>query len=339
MLTQEAASPVRDNVSDVTCKCTQLTDLPVPMYDVYVAVKSNKIYFAGGNSPNDNVIHQVLVFDTNTEQWGQLPPSGQYYAIPVIIGGKLAIIGGRLSVNKEKTNKVMTYNEGTQSWMSHYPDLCIVRSKPGVVTYLEHVIVAGGGTDGNKVQSDIEVLNWTQNSHWRTVSIKLPLPMWGYRPTICDGHYLIVGFHGTTMAISNDVYKMPVTKIIAPANEQDIDGAVTEWIKLTSTKYWYTSLVPDCFPPVIVGGWDKQSKQITTNVEIYNYSSQSWKTIGSLLYPRAITTVASITSSSFIVIGGCTKCDTFGNAKLSSLTAIELGELNFCADSSCDCEQ
>ncbi|XP_065920459.1 uncharacterized protein [Dysidea avara] len=337
----EAASvvpPVRGEVSDVTCKCTQLTDLPVPMYDGYVVVKDNKIYFAGGNSPDDHIIHQVLVYDTNTEQWSQLPPPGQYYAIPAIIGGKLVVIGGRLSANKEKTNKVTTYNEVTQTWMSHYPDLCIVRSKPGVVTYLEHVIVAGGGTDGDKVQNDIEVLHWTENSHWRMVSIKLPLPMWGYKPTICDGNLLIVGFHGTNMAISNDVYKIPVTKITVPANEQSVDDTSTEWTKLTSTNYWYTSLVPDCFPPVIVGGWDKQSKQITTDIDIYNYSSQSWKKIGSLLYPRALTTVASITSSSFIVIGGCTKCDTFSNAKSSSLTVIELGELNLSTDC-CDCEQ
>jgi len=298
-------------------------------------VKCNKIYFAGGNSPDENIIHQVLVYDSNSEQWSQLPPPGHYYAIPTIIGGKLAVIGGRMSASKKKTNKVTTYDEVTQTWIPYYPDLSIVRSKPGVVTYLEHVIVAGGGTDGDKVQDDIEVLNWTENSHWRMVSIKLPVPMWGYRPTICDGHLLIVGFHGTTMAISNDAYKLPVTKVTAPANEHDVS---MEWTKLTSTNHWYTSLVPDCFPPVIVGGWDKQSKQITADIEIYNSSSQSWKKVGSLLYPRALTTVAAINNDSFIVIGGCTECDTMSNAKSSSLTTIELGELNFSTDC-CDCEQ
>ena len=44
------------------------------------------------DSPVEDAKHQVYVYDINTEQWGQLPPSGHYYGIPHIIGGKLAII-------------------------------------------------------------------------------------------------------------------------------------------------------------------------------------------------------------------------------------------------------
>ena len=50
--------------------------------------------------------------------------------------------------------------------LSYYPDLLSVRSKPGVVSHLEHVIVAGGtkptpeDDDTPVVQDDIEVLNW-----------------------------------------------------------------------------------------------------------------------------------------------------------------------------------
>ena len=74
---------------------------------------------------------------------GQLPPSGHYYAIPHIIGGKLVIIGGRLSATKKRTNKVSTFDKDSQTWTSYYPDLLSVRSKPGVVSHLEHVIVTG----------------------------------------------------------------------------------------------------------------------------------------------------------------------------------------------------
>ena len=80
----------------------------------------------------------------NTDEWDQFPPSGYYYGIPQIIGSKLAIIGGRLSANNERTNKVSTFDEDNQTWKSYYPDLLKVRSGPGVVTHLEHVIVAGG---------------------------------------------------------------------------------------------------------------------------------------------------------------------------------------------------
>ena len=75
-------------------KWTQLADLPVPLYDTYVAVQHHKIYVTGID-PVEDALHQVYVYNINDDQWGQLPPSGHYLGIPHIIGGRLAIIGGR----------------------------------------------------------------------------------------------------------------------------------------------------------------------------------------------------------------------------------------------------
>ena len=124
-------------------KWTQLADLPAPLFDAYITVQCHKIYVIG-SSPDASAKHDVYVYDINTDQWGQLPPSGHYYGIPHIIGGKLVIIGGRLSATKKITNKVSTFDEDSQTWTSYYPDLLSVRSKPGVVSHLEYVIVAGG---------------------------------------------------------------------------------------------------------------------------------------------------------------------------------------------------
>ena len=83
-----------------------------------------------------------------------------------IIDGKLVIIGGRLSATRKRTNKVSTFDDGTQTWLSYYPDWLSVRSRPVVVSYKEYVIVAGGKSiDGHTTQDDIEVLNWIENSH------------------------------------------------------------------------------------------------------------------------------------------------------------------------------
>ena len=88
------------------------------------------------------------------------------------------------------TNKVSTFDEDSQTWTSYYPDLLSVRSKPGVVSHLEHVIVAGGdkGDDTTVTLDDIEVLNWMENPHWRRVSIKLPVPMYNYTVTTYADH-------------------------------------------------------------------------------------------------------------------------------------------------------
>ena len=143
-------------------KWTQLANLPAQMCRAYVTVQDKKVYVAGGNSPVVDAMHQVYVYDVNTDHWDQLPPSGHYYGVPYIIGGKLAIIGGWLHAVKNWTNKVSTFDETSQTWTPHYPDLLSARNRPGVVTHLEHVIVAGGVKYVNNtpvVQDDIEVLN------------------------------------------------------------------------------------------------------------------------------------------------------------------------------------
>ena len=134
------------------------------MYALHAAIKDKKVYITGGASPVEDAVHQVYMYDVNTDQWSYLPPSGHYYGIPQVIGGKLTIIGGRLSATKKRTNKVSTFDEESQTWISYYPDLLSVRSKPGVVSHLEHVIVAGGARDDHTLaQDDIEVLNWIEN--------------------------------------------------------------------------------------------------------------------------------------------------------------------------------
>ena len=313
-------------------KWTQLADLPVPLFASYVAVQHHKIYAAGGDSPVEDAPHQVYVYNINTDQWGQLPPSGHYYGIPHIIGGRLAIIGGRLSATKKKTNKVSTFDEDSRSWTSYYPDLLSVRSKPGVVSHLEHVIVAGGGRptagddDTPVVQNDIEVLNWIENSHWRKVSIKLPVPMYGFTPTISDDHLLIVGYSGKKIKIYDGSYKIPVANIIASIDQQHNSDTPTKWTELTAADHDCTDLIPSSSPPVVVGGEDTTGTIPTADIKMYDNSNKSWKKIGSLSSARNAVAVAAVYNNAIVVIGGCIKRDTIANAESSSLTRVELGQ-------------
>ena len=312
-------------------KWTQLADLPVPLFDTYVTVQHHKIYVTGA-SPVEDAIHQVYVYDINTDQWGQLPPSGHYYGIPHIIGGKLVIIGGRLSATKKITNKVSTFDEDSQTWTSYYPDLLSVRSKPGVVSHLEHVIVAGGARPQDKVdetvvvQDDIEVLNWIENSHWRKVSIKLPEPMYGFASIVSDDHLLIVGYYGADMKPNRSVHKIPVATITASSgNQQHNSDTPTKWTELTAADHWDTALVPGSSPPVVVGG-EEEDDTPTADIKMYDNSNKSWKKIGSLSSARSCVAVAAVYNNAIIIIGGYTKGGSMADALSSSVTIVELGQ-------------
>ena len=313
-------------------KWTQLADLPVPLYHAYVAVQDKKVYVAGYDSPVEDAYHQVYIYDINTDQWGQLPPSGHYLGIPHIIGGRLAIIGGRLSATKKMTNKVSTFDEDSQTWTSYYPDLLSVRSKPGVVSHLEHVIVAGGGRptaeddDTPVVLDDIEVLNWIENSHWRKVSIKIPVPMCGFKPTISDDHLLVVGYGGEDIEPYNGAYKIPVAHMRSSIDQQYNSDTPTKWTELTATDHWYTALVPSLSPPVVVGG--QYGDTPTADIKMYDNSNKSWKKIGSLYISsaRSGVAIAAVYNNGIVVIGGYTKGGGMANAKSSSLKLVELGQ-------------
>ena len=308
-------------------KWTRLADLPVPLYASYAAIQHHKIYVTVGISPVNNAYDQVYEYNINTDQWGQLPPSGQYCGIPHIIGGRLAIIGGCLSATKKRTNKVSTFDEDSQTWTSYYPDLLSVRSKPGVVSHLEHVIVAGGDkgnyADERVTQDDIEVLNWIENSHWRKVSIKLPVPMYSFTPTISDDHLLIVGYSYTN-GVNKNAYKIPVANITASIDQQHNSDPPTKWTELTAADHWATALVPSSSPPVVVGG--KNTTGTIPTADIKMNSNKSWKKIGSLSSARCRVAVAAVYNNAIVVIGGCTNGDNLANAKSSSLTVVELGQ-------------
>ena len=311
-------------------KWTQLADLPTALCDAYIAAQHHKIYVAGGNSPFIDVLGQIYVYDVKIDQWGQLPPSGHYNANPHIIGGKLVIIGGRMSATKKRTNKVSTFDEDSQLWTSYYPDLLSVRNRPGVVNHLEHVIVAGGtkplyeDDHTSVVQDDIEVLNWIENSHWRKVSIRLPVPMLAFTPTVTsDDHLLIMSYGGADMKSYKGVYTIPVDNITS--NDQQY-GIRTTWTKLTEVDHYHAAPVPNSSPPLVVGGEDSTGRTATADIKMYDHSNRSWKKVGSLSSARTAAAVAAVYNNAIIIIGGCTKADTVANARSSSMAVVELGQ-------------
>ena len=308
-------------------KWTRLADFPVPSFNLHVAVLHHKVYVACGYSPSGDNKGQVYVYDINTDQWGYLPSLSHYYGVPHIIGGKLVMIGGHLSATKKVTNKVSTFNESSQTWISYYPDLRSVRSKPGIVSHLKHAIVAGGIIPKTKVLDDIEVLDWMENTHWRTVTVKLPVPMWSFELTISDNNLLIVNYSDADMYIRNDAYTIPVSNITTSPDQQDNDGIPIKWTDLTKTDHRKMALVPNLSPPMVVGG-ENETGETTADIRMYDYSSKSWKKIGSLLSARSAVAVASVYNNAIIVIGGRTKGDTLKNAISSSLTTVELGQID-----------
>jgi len=300
--------------------------MPAQLYGAYAAMQGKRLFVSGAYSPSVNSMQTVYVYDIDTDFWKQLPLS-DHYGVPHIIGGRLALIGGRLSSTKNVTNKVSTFDETCQKWTPYYPDLLYARYRPGVVTHLEHIFVAGGkGT--TEMLDDIEVLDWTENIQWKRVGFRLPRPMFSFNPIIYGERFIIIGDWIESMTIDNSVFQASVSDIIESISETERKNAKPyTWTQLTSVVQYRVAPVLSCCQPVVLGGY--QEELSTSDIKIYDYSDHTWKVIGSLSFARCAASAVAVNDNAIIVIGGCVRGHSRPAAMSTSLKTVELGRAEF----------
>ena len=201
------------------------------------------------------------------------------------------------------------------------------RSKPGVITSDDHVIVMGGKSSPDTILDSIEVMNYHQQLQWKEVSVHLPVPMWAIKPTISGDLTTIVGY-SQARSRSTAHYQIPVEEIISSLDQPLSTGAVTgQWKELSSATHWDTATVPYSNPPVIIGGCSRDGSLPTSDVSLYDSSKNSWRKVDSLTSARDFVGVALLNNNSIIVIGGASGGVGVEGAMASSLTTVEIGSI------------
>ena len=137
-----------------------------------------------------------------------------------IIDGNLTIFGGLDSATKEITSKVTTFID--DGWTDVFPDMQNPRVKPGVVTHLNNVIVAGGAVFSVMILKSLTA--WTEKPfHWVTARVKLPERMWFISLTISEGLLYIVGYNRSNDR-STAAYQISVDVITSSVGESLINS-------------------------------------------------------------------------------------------------------------------
>ena len=280
-----------------------------------------------GTAPDDDTYDYVYVYDINGNQWDKLPPPGQHMGRLQIINSNLTVIGGWDNTTNKITNKVTTYNNN--SWKYIYPNMIKPRLKPGVVTHLDYVIVAGGRLDDKTFSDNIEVLNYKQSSHWVIARMKLPEPMWAPSLTISDDLLYIVGY-SRAIDRTNAAYQVPAVDIITSSAAQLTSNQTAHWTELPPAPHCHTAVIPNSCPPVIIGGGDDIQAVPTVDIRVLDVPNNSWKKIASLPTPRVSTAVVAINHDSILVIGGCSGGRDVEGAKPHSISLVEKGTVRLC---------
>ena len=303
------------------------------MWGAYATVINTKLYINGGGCPNDiRNVYNVYKYELDKNQWSVLPPLQQYYGIPVNTDNQLTVIGGRHSTTHKPTTQVTTFTNNR--WNNDtYPNLSVARVLPAVVPYHQYVIVAGGLVDDETALDTIEVLN-VSSCHWMIVNTHLPQPMYRISATVCADSFTIVGYVGADNIRYNGTFTIPIDQIISQQQQpqqsltSSTDKDNTKWHELATAPYWYTALVPNTSPPVIIGGEDEQDNTVN-DITIYDDTNNRWKKIASLPINCAYTTVAVI-NDCIIVMGGASDTKTAETRATTALSDVNVGQLVLC---------
>ena len=255
-----------------------------------------------------------------------LPQPGHRFGVLHMLDDRLTIFGGMDSVTLKCHSKVTTYNNDTNKWYSHYPDMLHKRFKPGVMTYHNYVIVMGGNSSPDTIHDSIEVMEYHDLLQWKEVSIHLPVPMCNIKPAISGNNIIIVGYV-TTGGQSNEHYQITTDEIISSLDQPLSTG--TKWKKMLHATHYETVTVPYSNPPLIIGGHGRaiHGSIRTSDISLYDVSKNSWRKVDSLTSARSHVGVALINDHSIIVIGGSNSGIGIEGALASCLTTVEIGNI------------
>ena len=305
----------------------KLPDLPIPTSSATAIMINDDVYVCGGGTNGDVVsARTVQVFSVSHQRWKTLPLSPQYYSQGVQINGHLVLIGGRESSSGAVTNLVSTWNG--RGWYQELPPMPTKRFRPGVTTYQSLVVVAGGlCEDKQTLLSSIAILNIT-TLQWSTLDhLTLPRPMFQIQFTISNAHLYVASASITyDVATSIDtttktVWQLPLTALENALTTKG-DNVSHHWTEIAPTPYFNSALLQDTAHVVAVGG--DESITPTSDVFVYDPNNNKWSKVGQLGVPRADCAVVSLSSTSFIVCGGCTDATKPQNTRLTSVEMVHV---------------
>ena len=257
------------------------------------------------NKDSDNYI--IYCYDPSQDKWTTLPP------LPVggfglgQVNGKLVAVGGKKS-GSQTSSEVYTYDERSRKWKQTIPPMPTARQYPGVLS-LQSALVVAGGSRGFRVYTDAVEVFKSDTSQWYRTD---PLP------TACR-HISLVAIGNTCYALGG--YKYPshlnqalyasvgdLLRNVVPANQTTHSGSSdtqSAWKMLPNTPTYQPAAAVLAGNLLAIGG-EETSGGGADKKEVYMYSpsTHSWIYINDLPAPRSITTVAVMSPTEVLVIGG-----------------------------------
>ena len=176
------------------------------------------------------------------------------------------------------------------------------RSHTAVVSTKEHVIVVGGESGSNPLDTvevmDIETLVWS-------TAVSLPHPYLWASVTICEDHlYILGGFDRSDR--SKSVLTCSLTKLLQSCSEASSDPV---WYRIADDPVTDSTCAAVNGELVAIGGMDTGDK---TTAAVHKYNpTNSWDVISNMPTARYRCLVVVLPTNEMMVVGGKTSYFNF----------------------------
>ena len=256
------------------------------------------------------------MYDIKRDKWSILPelPYVSYCLVGVPGKNQLLAIGG--VVDKVATNKVFSWDEKSQKWLTPYPNMSTARCHCSGVSHGSSVIVAGGVTsyDPLTLTSSVEVLHIKKGglfsrSYWSEVQ-HLPYAMCTPVALIVgDRIYITGGTDYTKIHPSCGVMTASLPYLLQSSNNTS-SGQV--WSKLPdmpcascSINHYQGHLIAfNGISLVERPGEEKPVYQLVPQIHLYNPNTRCWDCVGSIDYPYNLGRSVHVKENNILFVGG-----------------------------------
>ena len=323
---RQRGSRRRENVKDSSAVASGGTSIqlkwmdggraPCKMWGA-VAVMSGGIAFF---RPRGYRVQIVTTYNSAINKWSELPKCPNHFFSLAVINSLLTAIGGKRR-NHEFTNSLLSLT--ANKWTERFPPMPTKRWLTTVVCSARTVVVAGGTGEGDKKLSIVEVMD-IETLQWSTAS-NLPHPLFEASATLCgDQIYMLSGFdqihHQGDEPSRKSVFTCSLTALLQSCQPQfpgeqlkTLSPSGSEiWLKVADTPYYTSTCVSLHGQLLAVGGCNSDGKT-STDIHMYNTTTNSWEVISHLLTPRSQCLIAVLPYNELMVVGGYTpdgKTDT-----------------------------
>ena len=213
---------------------------------------------------------ETFSYDSSSQRWSELPDHHHWDGSLAVIRGLVTAIGGLKG--GATTNKLlsMVNNE----WVECFPPVPTKRYLTSAVSTKEHVIVAGGESESDPLDTvevlDIETLVWS-------TAASLPHPYSRASATICGNQLYVLGGWDKS-GDSKLVLTSSLANLVQSCNGASYDSV---WHRTADVPVYYSTCAAVNGALVAIGGMDTGSKP-TTAVHKYNPTTNSWDVISNM---------------------------------------------------------